>query len=199
MVNLLQDIAYPFVLASASPRRQELIKSLGITPIISPANIDETIPNELIQAEEVARFLALEKAKHIAAIHKHHIVIGADTVVQFNHRFLEKPQNKQQATEFLTTLSGQTHTVVSGVALIYNQLIHTFSETTYVTFGHLSPRVIEHYIEHCNPYDKAGGYGIQEWIGTIGVKRINGCYQNVIGFPLARFVEEVLSFHKTIT
>lgn len=194
MVNLLPNLPYPLVLASASPRRQEMIQHLGISPIIAPADIDETIPENLTNPEDVAPYLAKKKAMHIAQSYPNHIVIGSDTVVHYNNRFLEKPSDQAQATEFLQTLSGQTHAVVSGVALVCNDTVHSFAETTQVSFSELSPDMIQHYITTYNPYDKAGGYGIQDWIGIVGIHRILGCYQNVIGFPLPRFVTEIQRF-----
>lgn len=177
-------------LASASPRRASLIRLLGISRVeIRPAGIDELMDPEKNPAENVER-LALHKARHVAQtmIGESGVVVGADTTVAIGGHVLEKPLDAEDAKRMLSILSGETHTVYTGVALVdldSNKEL-SFVEATDVTFRPLSLDEIRSYIASGSPMDKAGAYGIQEDFGAVFVRRIEGDYYNVVGLPLCR-------------
>lgn len=171
------------ILASASPRRQELLKLIFDDFSVIAADIEEIVPPE-ITIENAPVFLARQKAMHIAKEHTDSLVIGADTSVICDGKILGKPKSKAEAREMLRLLSNNTHKVITGCALAFNGKISSFSSVTEVEFLSLSEKEIEEYIEGSEPYDKAGGYGIQSK-GGLFVKRINGDYFNVVGLPLA--------------
>lgn len=183
----------PIILASNSPRRQELLASLGVNFEVKSASIDEGFPTGL-PPQEVPEFLAKKKAQKVASSEKKALVIAADTVVIFENIILGKPKDQHQAKEFLLKLSGQKHQVVTGVCLIYQDKLSLFKDITEVTFGTLSEWEIDHYIDEYQPLDKAGAYGIQEWIGMIGVTRIEGSYFNVVGLPVQKLYRELKEF-----
>lgn len=173
------------LLASASPRRKELLANLGIR--VEQARlkeVDESYPHE-IGAHEVAPFISRKKAQaYMGEIAEDEILVTADTVVLCNSEVLGKPADKLDAKKMLSMLSGHSHTVVTGVTLVSNSRFVTFAEETEVEFARLTPGEIDYYVERCNPVDKAGAYGIQEWIGYIGITGIKGDYYNVMGLPL---------------
>lgn len=137
-------------------------------------------------------FSLKKKAKHFAhSIQKNELLITADTIVILNDQVLNKPNDREEAIEMLQKLSSNKHTVLTGVCLLLNNQYHTFYSTTDVYFKKLSASEIEYYVETYKPFDKAGAYGIQEWIGYIGIERINGSYFNVMGLPLQRLYEEL--------
>lgn len=172
------------VLASNSPRRKELLAGLGIAFDVKTLPIDEHFPDSM-PADQVAGFLAEKKAAEYAKhLQQNEIYITADTVVIVNGEVLNKPENRSAARNMLQTLSGKPHTVTTGVAIFdqNKQILLVDSATVY--FSTLSTLEIEYYIEKFEPYDKAGGYGIQEWIGYVGVEKIEGSYYTVMGFPV---------------
>ncbi|MGM9800141.1 MAG: Maf family nucleotide pyrophosphatase [Muribaculaceae bacterium] len=173
-------------LASASPRRRQLLQELDIDiQLIEPRDIDETYPENL-KAEDVAEFISREKAAaYLDVITPGQIIITADTVVICDGEVLGKPHGGEKAAaDMLRKLSGKTHLVVTGVSILQSSGITSFSTTTEVHFDNLSDSEIDYYVTKYAPFDKAGAYGIQEWIGYIGIKGINGCYYNVMGLPL---------------
>lgn len=172
-------------LASKSPRRKELLKSLNLCFEIQSTNICESYPSNL-PAEEVAIYLALKKAKACVIEHERAVYITADTIVNANGLVLNKPSDETEARQMLSDLSEKTHDVHTGVCIKTAEKIEQFTESTQVTFNKLSDAEIEYYIYHFQPFDKAGSYGIQDWIGKIGISQINGCYYNVMGLPLSR-------------
>ena len=174
----------PLILASASPRRRELLASLGLSFRVVPARFDESGVDEP-HPEALVRRLAHEKAAEVARVHADSLVIGADTVVVHEGTILGKPQSVGDARAMLRRLSGRTHHVYTGVALIHQASgrVQVEHEVTAVTFGELSPERIERYIATGEPMDKAGAYGIQG-IGATLVRRVEGCYFNVVGLPL---------------
>ncbi len=178
------------ILASQSPRRKELLEQAEVKFDIISADIDETYPGDM-PASLVPEYLAKQKAKAIAKKNDiaDAIIIAADTVVILNGRILGKPIDKDDAFTMLKNLSGQTHIVVSGVCMQRGELLVSFSVTTEVTFRKLTNEQIDHYITKYEPYDKAGGYAIQEWIGIVGVKKIKGDYYNVVGLPVGKVVK----------
>ena len=180
------------ILASKSPRRQELLKGLGISFEIKTKKIDEDFPNT-IDASNVAAFLAQKKAKTFE-LSIDEILITSDTTVLLTDRILNKPQNTEEAIEMLKSLSGKPHKVCTGVCIKSIEKEVLFSDFTSVTYKPLSTDEIEYYIKHFKPFDKAGSYGIQEWIGFIGIEKIEGCYYNVMGLPLSKLYQELLDF-----
>ena len=167
--------------------------SLGIQFEVKTVPVDETYPSDL-SALEVPEFLAKKKVEAMAELAPQALIIGADTVVILENIILEKPENMQQAKEFLTRLSHKKHQVVTGVYVKYHENISHFKEVTVVSFGPLSEAEIEYYVETYKPLDKAGAYGIQEWIGMIGVTGIEGSYFNVVGLPVQRLYRELKEF-----
>jgi septum formation protein len=182
------------ILASASPRRQDLLKEAGFELTVEPANVKELFTPDLAPAD-LAMHNAELKARAIAeTLDSDAIVLGADTVVALDGQVYGKPLSRDDASETLQKLSDRTHEVITGVCLISTEQEVTFHETTSVTFHALQQVDIDRYIDGFKPFDKAGAYAIQEWIGLIGVKEINGNYENVVGLPVARVVQELAKF-----
>ena len=183
---------YQLILASASPRRKELLAGLNIPFEVRLIDgIDETYPPEL-PTDEVPLYISQKKAAaYKANISPHTIVLTADTVVVCNEQILGKPIDEADARRMLQMLSGKTHRVITGVTLLVEGNSKSFSVATDVTFKPLSATEIDYYIRTFKPFDKAGAYGIQEWIGYIGVTAINGSYFNVMGLPVQRIYEEL--------
>ncbi|WP_025797752.1 Maf-like protein [Hoylesella saccharolytica] len=183
---------YQLILASASPRRKELLAGLNIPFEVRLIDgIDETYPSEL-PINEVPLYISQKKAAaYKANVSPQTIVLTADTVVVCNEQILGKPIDEADARRMLQMLSGTTHRVITGVTLLVEGNSKSFSVATDVTFKPLSAAEIDYYIRTFKPFDKAGAYGIQEWIGYIGVTAINGSYFNVMGLPVQRIYEEL--------
>lgn len=183
---------YQLILASASPRRKELLAGLNIPFEVRLIDgIDETYPSEL-PINEVPLYISQKKAAaYKANVSPQTIVLTADTVVVCNEQILGKPIDEADARRMLQMLSGKTHRVITGVTLLVEGNSKSFSVATDVTFKPLSAAEIDYYIRTFKPFDKAGAYGIQEWIGYIGVTAINGSYFNVMGLPVQRIYEEL--------
>ena len=181
------------LLASKSPRRHQLLRDSGFDFELVEIDADENYPADLTP-EEICTFLAEHKSQHHQSPIQEKILVTADTIVFINNRVLNKPANAQEAAEMLTALSNQTHTVYTGVCLRNDNHTHTFYDKTEVTFHPLTAAEIQHYIDNFAPYDKAGSYGVQDWMGYIGVKGIQGCFYNVMGFPIAKFYRELIAF-----
>ena len=181
-----------FILASSSPRRRELLLRLQTSFDIILPDVDESIIPPDGSPETYCTALAELKANDISQHYPNNLVIGSDTIVVLDNNIMGKPEDKAMAQNMLETLSGKTHHVFTGVCLKWAERnIHPlFAEITTVTFRELSEADINHYIESCPPYDKAGSYGIQDW-SAVFVKEIKGCYDNVVGFPISRFYEEL--------
>lgn len=186
MMSPLENLErYRIVLASASPRRKELLSMLGVDFTVRPLEgVDERYPSTL-DAKDVPGFLARLKSDAAAkSIATDELVITADTVVIADGEVLGKPRDAADARRMLELLSGRTHTVITGVAVTAHNRREVASAFTEVEFAELSSAEIEYYIGHYRPFDKAGAYGIQEWIGSIAVKHISGSFYNVMGLPL---------------
>lgn len=183
---------YKIVLASNSPRRRELLSGLNLeyTVRVLP-DIDESYPDTL-KGEEIPMYISREKAKaYRNSMAEDELIMTADTVVCINEKVLGKPRTQEEAKEMLRELSGKTHQVITGVCLMTCGLQRTFSATTQVTFDVLTEDEIEFYVEKFRPLDKAGAYGVQEWIGFVGVSRLEGSYFNVMGLPVQRLYQEL--------
>lgn len=179
------------LLASKSPRRRELLSQLGWPVRFVDINVDETLDTP-VAAPYVAETLARRKAEgYTSMLASYQVLVTADTVVVHNDMVLGKPHDHDQATFMLQNLSGATHQVYTGVCLKSCNRQICFTECTDVVFKQLSLSEINYYIDNYKPYDKAGAYGIQEWIGMIGIERIEGCYYNVMGLPVARLYKEL--------
>ena len=178
------------ILASQSPRRKNLLEMAEINFTIQAADIDET-PPEGLPVADVPEYLAKEKAKVIAAKHPNATIVAADTVVILDGRILGKPDTKADAVTILKQLSGNIHKVVSGVCIQRGDEQDCFSVTTEVHFRPITEEQIVHYVTNYKPYDKAGAYAIQEWIGIIGIEKIVGDYYNVMGLPVGDVVRRL--------
>lgn len=180
------------ILASASPRRKELLEQVFISFNVVTSDIDEQF-NPTHSPGQIVESLALQKATAVAKNHFNDIVLGADTIVTFDEQILGKPSNAIEAKEMLTLLSGKSHEVYTGVAIVTSEETLTFYEKTKVAFWHLSDQEIQQYISSGEPFDKAGAYGIQGF-GAMFVKEIKGDYFSVVGLPIARTVRELQKF-----
>ena len=186
---------YNIILASGSPRRRELLGMLDIPfRVMTGIDVDESYPSTL-DSRQVPLFLANLKADaYLAEIKDNDLIITADTVVIVDNEVIGKPQNREDAINMLRKLSGKTHSVISGVTVVTSSRRESFDAETLVHFGQLSDSEIEYYVDRYKPYDKAGAYGIQEWIGAVGVTGINGSYYNVMGLPINRLYRLLTSF-----
>lgn len=186
---------YKIVLASKSPRRQDLLRGLGLDfKVKTLSDVSEAFPNT-ISAMEVAKYIAKEKAEaYEEYLTDDELLITADTVVVIDDKILGKPADRQEAIKMLQQLSGKTHQVVTGVCLFSKEKQKLFDTVTKVTFNTLTNQEIEYYVDTYQPYDKAGAYGVQEWIGYIGVFEIVGSYYNVMGLPVQRLYTELKKF-----
>ncbi len=187
----LTDI--PLILGSQSPRRKQLLHALGLTfeVIVRPTE-EHILPN--ISTDEVVKHIAIEKARAFADLADQHLIITADTIVVLQEKILGKPSNEKEAIAMLEALSGKMHLVKTGVCLFHKYQQHSFVETTKVYFRELSEAEIRHYVKNYQPFDKAGGYGAQEWIGMTAMERIDGDFYNVMGLPTARLYKEMTHF-----
>jgi septum formation protein len=192
---IIDDInKFRIILASRSPRRKELLKELGLNFEVIVKDWDERYPSHL-KAEEIALYLARAKARPFrSGIRNNEIVITADTIVWCNNKVLDKPADRDDAFKILKELSGNTHRVITGVCLLSKTMFTSFFSSTSVTFSELTHDEIEFYIDGFRPYDKAGAYGIQEWIGLAACSHIEGSYFNVMGLPVGQVYHELQKF-----
>lgn len=186
------------ILASGSPRRKQLLELAEITFEVKVSGTDETFPEHFSPAE-AAIHIAQNKALRVQSEFwqpnsEAQTIIGADTIVVLENQIIGKPADQHEAIEILAKLSGKIHHVITGVCILSGSKKSCFAEETEVEFHPLTRSEIEHYVDHYKPYDKAGAYAIQEWIGAIGIKSIKGDFYNVMGLPLSRVVKELLNF-----
>ena len=193
-----KESSYEILLASDSPRRSALLKELNLPfRVVETEHSDEKYPQDL-SGGEIALYLAEHKsAAYTGKLEENQVLLTADTIVWHRGKELGKPANRQEAIEMLSQLSGDTHQVFTGVCLRSARTSRAFYAKTDVTFSVLSSREIGHYVDRYKPFDKAGAYGIQEWIGHIGVERIVGSYFNVMGLPVQRVYSELRKFVST--
>jgi len=189
MMNLPRTL----ILASKSPRRQELLRTAGFDFVVKTADITESFPGNL-SPEEAAIFIAKEKSKFLQPYWKDNIVLAADTIVVLDNEILGKPSTASEAQEMLAKLSGRQHSVITGVSISTDYRSENFGDSTTVVFKKLQDHEIDYYIQQYQPIDKAGAYGIQEWIGMIGIEKIQGSYFNVVGLPVHRVYQELQKF-----
>lgn len=187
MITSFPDI----ILASKSPRRQQLLEAMDISFRVVLKDVDESYPAHL-RAEEVALYIAEIKAQAFKEVVNDEIVLTADTIVCLDNLILGKPENSEHAVAMLQTLSGRMHQVVTGVCLLYKQQYHSFYDVSDVYFRELSDEEIYYYIDKYQPLDKAGSYGIQEWIGSVGITNIVGSYNNIVGLPTEKLYQQLL-------
>ena len=178
---------YNIVLASKSPRRQELMKGVGLEFSVMTKDVDESYPSNM-SVYDVAPYLSVKKAKAFNEdeLPENYMVITADTVVIVDDEILGKPKDTEGAYEMLNKISGKKHSVITGVTIRTSDKVKTFSVVSKVSFETLDKEEIEYYVNNFKPYDKAGAYGIQEWIGYIGIEGIEGSFYNVMGLPVQR-------------
>lgn len=178
------------ILASQSPRRQELLKELGLDFSIAKIEVDESYPSELSR-EKITEFISAKKANSYTTLNENEILLTADTLVWLENEILGKPKDYKDAFAMIQKMSGKTHEVFTSVTLKTLTKQITFSDTTSVTFTIISAEEIDYYLTNYQPFDKAGAYGIQDWLGYAKIKEINGCYYNVMGLPLAKLYEQL--------
>jgi septum formation protein len=188
---------YHIILASNSPRRRELLSGLGLDyEVRTLPGIDESYPDTL-SGEEIPVYISSQKASaYLDALKENELLITADTIVWLDGRVLGKPSDEEEACQMLRALSGKTHQVITGVTLATTSFQKSFASVSQVTFASLTEEEIKYYVTHYHPMDKAGSYGVQEWIGFIGVERIEGSYFNVMGLPVQRLYRELKEFFK---
>ena len=179
------------ILASQSPRRKQLLEWAEIDFKVEVSDADESYPAHL-PVEEVAIFIARNKAKAVRQNHNDDsIILAADTIVMLNNEVINKPLNRDHAIKILRSLSGAQHQVITGVVLLQHEKEISFADVTQVIFHELTNEQIIFYVDKYKPYDKAGAYAIQEWIGVTGIKAINGDFYNVMGLPVSRVIQEI--------
>ncbi|MHA6247888.1 Maf family nucleotide pyrophosphatase [Pontibacter sp. CAU 1760] len=179
------NLSRPLLLASNSPRRKELLSQLGLAFEVRVKEVHEEFPEHLVRAE-VAEYLASHKADAYLQDLRHEALITADTIVCLGDKVLNKPATYDEAVRMLKALSGQVNEVITGVCILTKEQKTIFHDSTKVYFKNLTDEEITHYVTHYKPYDKAGAYGIQEWIGMIGIEHIEGSYFNVMGLPVQK-------------
>lgn len=188
-------LTHALILGSASPRRQQLMREAGFDFTVKSSRADEWHPPQT-PPDQIAAYLARKKAETFIETEKEGIIMAADTTVLKDDVLLGKPQNEEMARNMLKQLSGSKHLVITGVAFLYQNIIEVFDDTTEVWFRPLTDREIDHYIARFKPFDKAGAYGIQEWIGMIGIEKISGSYFNVVGLPVHKVYSYLQQFAK---
>ena len=187
---------YKIILASGSPRRQQFFRDLDLDFEIRLKEVEEIYPPNLIE-EDITDYLAVLKSDAFEGqLQPNEILITSDTIVWFKGKALGKPKDYDDAFQMLQSMSGATHKVITSVCFRTSETIETLFETTFVTFNALSEEAIRYYLDNYQPYDKAGAYGIQEWIGFIAVSKIEGSYANVMGMPVDKVYQYLMDFGK---
>ncbi|WP_299049238.1 Maf-like protein [uncultured Polaribacter sp.] len=182
---------YTIILASGSPRRQQFFKDLGLDFTIQLKEIKEVYPKEL-KGNQITDYLATLKSKVFNTLTDRDLLITSDTIVWLDNKALGKPKDEQEAFKILQSLSGKEHQVITSVCITNNHFQKVINDTTTVSFKKLTDEEITYYIKNYQPFDKAGAYGIQEWIGFIGIKTIKGSYFNVVGLPVHKLYDELM-------
>lgn len=183
---------YKVILASGSPRRQQFFKDLDINFTIQLKEVEEVYPNHL-KGSEITNYLADLKSNAFENLEENEILITSDTIVWHNNKALGKPKSTKEAKEMLLNLSNDSHEVITSISIKTNTSQNIINDLTQVYFKKLTEKEIDFYIENYKPFDKAGAYGIQEWIGLIGIKKIKGSYFNVVGLPTEKLYKELMN------
>jgi septum formation protein len=192
---IIKEFPFKIILGSASPRRQELLKSLGFDFRIEPVNLDESKWPSDLQAQEICMYLAEQKADaYKDDLKENELLITSDTIVWCEGKVYNKPANFVEGKKMLQSLSGKMHEVFTAVCLKSVNKQTTFFDASKVYFKKLKDEEIEYYLTNYSPYDKAGGYGVQDWIGYIGIDKIDGSFYNVMGLPVKELFEELVKF-----
>jgi septum formation protein len=189
----MKQQARPILLASGSPRRQYLMKEAGFEFTVEKSGVDESFPDDM-PLEQVPRYLASRKAEFFRQAIHDEIVVAADTVVILRDKIMNKPNDRDEAISMLSELSGNRHTVITGVAILSKEKEESFDDATTVTFKSLTKAEIEFYVDHYKPYDKAGAYGAQDWIGMVAIEKIEGSYFNVMGLPIHKVYQHLVNW-----
>ncbi len=184
---------YKVILASGSPRRQQYMKELGADFEIRLKDVEEIYPEHL-QAGDITDYLAELKAAAFGKVAEDEILITSDTIVWHEGKALGKPKDYDDAFVMLKSLSGKTHEVITSVCIRNDENTNTFNDVTKVTFNSLSDEEIKYYLDNYKPFDKAGAYGIQEWIGLVAIARVEGSYNNVVGLPVDKLYKHLYNF-----
>lgn len=186
---------YEIVLASNSPRRKELLQRMGVNfKVRTLFGIDESYPDSL-RSEDIVCYISRNKAKaYQSSMAPNELLITADTIVYVDGEVMGKPKNAEQAKEMLHKLSGKTHQVITGVTIVTAKRTENFGVTSQVKFTNITDEEINFYVDNYLPFDKAGAYGIQEWIGIVAVEEIKGSYFNVVGLPVQRLYQKLKTF-----
>lgn len=190
-------LSRPLILASKSPRRSQLLREAGFEFSVHGLDVDESFPPEM-PVEEVAEYLARRKAlagRHL--VQSQEVLLSADSVVILDGKIYNKPEDYDDAFRMIRLLSGRQHSVITGVCLLAAERERSFSDRSEVFFEHLTDDEIDYYIRTCRPFDKAGAYGVQEWIGLCKIRRVEGSYSNVMGLPVHRVYAELQHFRGT--
>ena len=191
-MDLINNSNYNIILGSASSRRKELLEMTGIVFKVNSIPVSEDFP-EYLKAEEIAEFIVNNKANAFQKIiEENQIIIVADTLVWFKNKCWGKPKDKTEAKSMLNLFSGNSHDVITSVGFLTNNNFEVLTESTKVTYKQLTDNEIDFYVETMNPVDKAGSYGIQDWIGMIGVERITGSYTSVLGRPVPQVTNKII-------
>jgi len=184
---------FNIILASNSPRRKQFLTDLGLSFSVKPANVNEEYPSHL-KGKDIALYIAKQKASVFSSLKSNELVITCDTIVWVSNIALGKPNDADDSKKMLQTLSGTTHEVISAVCIKSHEKELLFHDSTEVTFNNLNNYDIDYYIKTFKPFDKAGSYGIQEWIGLIGIEKIHGSYTNVVGMPMEKLYNELINW-----
>lgn len=191
-MDLINNSNYNIILGSASSRRKELLEMTGIVFKVNSIPVSEDFP-EYLKAEEIAEFIVNNKANAFQKIiEENQIIIVADTLVWFKNKCWGKPKDKTEAKSMLNLFSGNSHDVITSVGFLTNNNFEVLTESTKVTYKQLTDNEIDFYVETINPVDKAGSYGIQDWIGMIGVEKITGSYTSVLGLPVPQVTNKII-------
>lgn len=183
-------IQRPLILASSSPRRQYLMKEAGFDFTVEKPDVEEDFPAEM-PVDQVAKYLASKKAEFFRPQIHNEIIVTADTVVILDNKIMNKPADRKEAIQMLTHLSGKTHLVMTGVCILSKEKEESFDDTTEVTFQSLTQKEVEYYVDNYKPFDKAGAYGAQDWIGMVAIQKITGSYFNVMGLPIHKVYQHL--------
>jgi len=192
-MDLINNSKYKIVLGSASSRRKQLLEMTGINFSVKTFTVNENFPSKLI-GKEISEYIVSKKTEPFKKIISNkQIIITADTLVWFNNKCFGKPKDKYEAKEMLGLFSGHTHSVITSVGFLTHKKFEIMTESTEVSYKDLNRSEIDYYVETVNPVDKAGSYGIQDWIGMIGVENIVGSYTSVLGLPIPQVINKIIS------